>query len=685
MKNLFFFFILFNFQFVFLTAQQPKIANVQWANRVIAVSSEYSNPDKPFTDQFRASQITGKPNKLPAFGDSPCAWSPSKQNNINGEFIKVGFATPMKIEQIAIAENYNPGAITHIYVYDANDQETLLFKNVNVAPLGVKGRMNRIFQKVDFDVFAIKLVLATSKISGYNQIDAIGISDSSDPIEAPIMMTDKEKELFEFKSKPQNLGPNINSVYQEIAPMITPDGNTIYFTRGKHPKNTDNADKQDVWFAKINKDGSFEASENIGPPINNKYHNSSFSITPDGNTMLINNVYNEDGSLEKGLSMTRKNSNNEWEKSKTVTIEDFYNTNDYAEYCLSQDGKILLMTIQRKDSYGGKDIYFSRLKDDNTWSVPENVGKNVNTAASETSPFLASDNKSLYYSTGGFSGYGANDIYVSRRLDDTWKNWSEPQNLGPEINTPDWDAYFTISAKGDYAYYTSYHNSIGDSDIFRVKLSEKNRPEPVALIKGRVFNKKTGQPIAANIIYDFLPEGKNAGKANSAPKTGDYKVVLPLKKKYDLLAEAKGFLSIDEIIDLSDSTNYTEINKDLYLVPIEKDAMVRLNNIFFAPNLATLLPESAPELGRLIKTMQDNPTMAIRLEGHTEIFGAKRKQMKLSENRVKAVRKYLVEKGSIEEAKIKIIAYGGKYPISQGKTDEDRAKNRRVEVRILKE
>ncbi|TAG92779.1 MAG: OmpA family protein [Bacteroidetes bacterium] len=474
-------------------------------------------------------------------------------------------------------------------------------------------------------------------------------------------------------------------MYQEIAPMVTPDGNTIYFTRGKHPKNTDNPDKQDVWFAKINKDGTFEEAENIGAPINNKYHNSSFSITPDGNTMLINNVYNEDGSLEKGLSITKKNNKNEWEKSKTVIIDDFYNVNDYAEYCLSQDGKILLMTVQRKDSFGGKDIYFSRLKEDNTWSVPENLGKVVNTAASETSPFLASDNKSLYYSTGGFSGYGSNDIYVTRRLDDTWKSWSEPQNLGPEINTTNWEAYFSISAKGDYAYYASYHNAIGDCDIFRVKLSEKNRPEPVALIKGKVYNKKTGKPIAANIIYDFMPDGKNAGKATSTPNTGEYKVVLPLKKKYDLLAEAKGYLSIDEIVDLSDSTNYIEMNKDLYLVPIEKDALVRLNNIFFAATLFNLLPESGPELNRLIKTMQDNPTMKIRLEGHTENFGGAREQMKLSKNRVEAVKRYLIEKGGFKEDRIKIKAFGGKYPVSNGKTDEDRAKNRRVEVRILQE
>jgi outer membrane protein OmpA-like peptidoglycan-associated protein len=661
---------------------------VQWASSVLEFSSEYKgDTNKPKTDQYRSIQVLGKPNKLPAFGDSPCAWSPEKKNNVDGEFIKVGFATPMKIEQIAIAESANPGAVTHVYVYDTAGVETLVYRNLNVAPLNVKGRMNRIMHKTDFEVAAVKIVMATSKIDGFNQIDAIGISNSTEPIEATIALAEKDKQDFEIKSKPENLGPNINSVYQEIAPMITPDGSYIYFTRSRHPKNTGSPDKQDVWFAKINKDGSFENAQNIGAPINTPQHNSSFSITPDGNTMLLNNIYNEDGmSMERGLSITKKNQNGEWAKPEKVIIDGYYNKNQYSEFCLSQDGKILLMTVQRNDSYGGKDIYFSRLKEDNTWTTPENLGKTVNTAASETSPFLASDNKTLYYSTSGFSGYGSNDIYVTRRLDDTWKNWSEPQNLGPEINTPEWDAYFSISAKADYAYYTSYHNSVGDSDIFRVKLSEKNKPEPVALIKGKVFNKKTGQPISGNIIYDFLPEGINAGKATSTPKTGEYKVVLPLKRKYDLLAEAKGFLSINEIVDLTDSTNYVEITKDLYLVPIEKDATVELNNIFFSAGQYQLLPESGPELNRLIKVMQENPTMKIRLEGHTENFGKRRKdRYKLAENRVKVVGRYLMDKGKIDKDRISYKSWGGDRPKTNGLSDEERAKNRRVEVRILNE
>ncbi|GAB4400085.1 MAG: hypothetical protein OHK0053_21240 [Microscillaceae bacterium] len=660
-----------------LAQTSPK---VQWASKVLGVSSEFINLDKPQSNQYRGNQVIGKPNKLPAVGQSQCAWSPKSPDNPMGEWIKVGFDEPMAIEQVVVAENYNPGAITQILVYDLDDKEHLVYKNFNVGPLSIEGRMFPIFVKTDFMVQAVKVILSTSKVPGYNQIDAIGISDSKIPVEATInLATD-----LDLKSKPENLGSSINSSHQEIAPMVTPDGKMIFFTRSNHPQNVGGPDKQDVWYAEIKPDGTFSEARNIGEPINTPHHNSSFSISPDGNSMLLNNYYNPDGSLEQGLSVTKRLSQNRWATPQKVIIQNYYNRDKYSEFCLSQDGKILLMTVQRNDTYGGKDIYFSRLQGDGSWSTPENLGPVVNTAASETSPFLASDGKTLYYSTSGLSGYGSNDIFVTRRLDDSWKRWSEPQNLGPTINTPQWEAYFSISAKADFAYYTSYANSVGESDIFRVRLSEENKPDPVVLILGNVYNAKTREPISASIIYELLPGGENAGNASSNPQTGEYKIVLPLDKIYAILAEAPGYIPEEENIDLTGKTTYEEIRKDLYLVPIEEGARVRLRNIFFERTKFNLLPESFPELNRLIKTLKDNPNMVIRLEGHTEVFGKPKDQMELGYNRVKAVKAYLINQGSIDPDRIKLKSYGGTRPLSRELTEEARALNRRVEINILK-
>jgi outer membrane protein OmpA-like peptidoglycan-associated protein len=662
----------------FLIAQD--YPEVQWASKVLGVSSELSEVERAQSSQYKAEQVLGKPNKLPDWGQSYCAWSPSKPNNPDGEWIKVGFEKPMKINQIVIAENHNPGAISKVAIYDVIDKEYVIFNNPNVGPITAKARMFSIMHSTDFEVRAVKIFLSSSKVLGYNQIDAIGISESKQQIIAKINVV-KEPEI-KTKSKPENLGFVINSEFQEIAPTVSPDGKTLYFTRSKHPSNM--SEKQDVWYAEIDEKGNFKQPQNIGKPINNNFHNSSFSISPDGNKMLLNNIYkieNGELNLERGLSVTTRQADGNWSFPVEVRIDDFMNKSEFSEYCLSQDGKILLMTVQRADSKGGKDIYFARSKGDGTWSQPISLGDKVNTAANETSPFLASDGKTLYFSTSGFSGYGSNDIYVSRRLDETWTNWSEPQNLGPEINTPEWDAYFSITAKADYAYFTSYDNSMGDSDIFRVKVKD-NKPDPVALIKGNVYNKKTGKPIEAKIVYEILPSGDNAGNAISNGQTGAYKVVLPLKKNYGLLAEAKGFISVDANIDLSDSTEYVEITQDLYLVPIEEGMELGLNNIFFPRSQWNLLPESFPELNRIAKAMQDNPSMKIQLEGHTEVFGKPRDQYELALNRVKSVKSYLVRQG-IDENRIKTSSKGGREPVTRETSEEARAKNRRVVMKIL--
>ena len=674
------------FLIIVITHLNTKAQKVQWASEVLGVSSERKeiNGDtkSPEPHQFRAEQALGIPNKLPAFGESRCAWSPSRQSNPIPEWIKVGFATPMQIRQIAIAENYNPGAITHIYVYDEADREHLLYRNENVSALGVRGRIYHFYvKKTAFKVKSVKVVLSTAQVRGFNQIDAIAISDSNDPVKARINLAKK----LDVKSKPLNLGNNVNSSFDEISPVVAPDGSAIYFTRAKHPQNIGKEHKQDVWYAKMRPDYNFGPAKNLGPPINTEHHNSSFSISPDGNTMLLNNIYRPDGKLEKGLSITRRGRDGNWSKPQAVKIDNYRNLNKYSEFCLSPNGKVLLMTIQQKDTRGGKDIYVSFLNSDGkTWSEPKNLGKKVNTAESETSPFLAADGVTLYYSTSGFSGFGSNDIYVTRRLDNSWTNWSTPKNLGPEINTDKWDAYFSIPAKADFAYYITYHKSIaGSGDIFRVSLSDSNKPKPVALVKGRVFNAKTKQPISAEIDYEILATGKNVGKGNSNPKTGEYKVVLPLEQEYALLAEAKGFLSVDTVINLKGINKYTEIVTDLYLVPIEEGAKVRLNNIFFARNSDRLLPESYPELNRLSKAMEENPTMKIRLEGHTEIFGNKKALMDLSKRRVRSVQKYLSLKGGINTKRIKLKGYGARRPLSTKKDQKSRALNRRVEVRIL--
>jgi OOP family OmpA-OmpF porin len=177
------------------------------------------------------------------------------------------------------------------------------------------------------------------------------------------------------------------------------------------------------------------------------------------------------------------------------------------------------------------------------------MGKVINTVGEETAPFLASDDKTLYFSSNGFSGYGGSDVYMSKRLDDTWTNWSSPENLGPDINTKLDDLFFNIPSTSEFAYY-SRGITADNSDIFRVKMPMFMSPDPIVIVKGKLIDAKTGKPIGAKIIYERLSDGKEVGVTYSNPETGEYEIHLPGGQQYGFRAEAKDHLSESQNLDL---------------------------------------------------------------------------------------------------------------------------------------
>lgn len=480
----------------------------------------------------------------------------------------------------------------------------------------------------------------------------------------------------------ENLGKSINSKYDEVTPVISPDGKTIFLCRKEHPDNAGEVLKDDIWYARLKPDNTWSELKNIGKPLNNSGHNSVISVSPDGNTMLIMNTYNEDGSSKgPGISLAQR-SKHGWIVPKTLVIEDYYNNNKYSNFCLSADRNILLMAIEREDSNGDQDIYVS-FKDGDKYSEPKNLGDQINTYTADISPFLAADNRTLYYSTKGKPGYGSSDIFVTRRMDDSWTNWSEPKNLGPEINTKRWEAYYTIAAAGEYAYLSSVKNSYGKGDIFRIKQPEDARPDPVVLVYGNVLNAKTNEPLEADIIYSELISDAVIGTASSEPDSGFYKIILPYGKVYSFLAAKEGFYSISDNMDVSNITEYQEIERDLYLSPIEVGEVIRLNNVFFDYNRSTLKKKSYSELNRLIKILNEYPNMLIEIAGHTDSDGSETYNQQLSEDRVDSVVAYIVSQNILKN-RLQGKGYGELKPIATNETDEGKALNRRVEFKILK-
>lgn len=489
---------------------------------------------------------------------------------------------------------------------------------------------------------------------------------------------------FAQSPEPINLGNKVNSVFDEIAPVISPDEQTIYFSRRGHPGNLGtNKAHYDIWFAQKDSTGKWKKAENIGPPLNNNIDNFISSISPDGNSIVVNGYYDKGVHVKSGFSVCRRTKDG-WSKAQGLDIRDFdklIRLSKFTNIWLGSDGKTMVLSLGKDPNEENSDLYVSFLGPNNIWSRPRPLGNQLNTKYDESTPFLAADGITLYFSSNRPNGLGNNDIYVTKRLDEDWTEWTKPELLTAPINSEDWDAYYTVPASGKFAYMLSYRSG-PDSDIYKVELKKKFQPDPVVLVYGTVYDAKTKEVIGANITYEYLDDGNEVGRARSNPADGSYKIVLKQGKKYGFQAEVDGYFPISQNLDLDEVGLYREVNKDLYLVPLEKGETILLNNIFFDYAKASLRSTSFADLNRLRDLLKKNTAMKIEIQGHTDALGGDEANLKLSLERAKSCADYLIDQG-ISTSQVSFKGLGETKPIADNATEEGRQKNRRVTFQIL--
>jgi outer membrane protein OmpA-like peptidoglycan-associated protein len=515
----------------------------------------------------------------------------------------------------------------------------------------------------------------------------VGILDQADLSDVRNILSGANynvQQVLTFTAQKENLHDQINSRYAEAKPLVSHDGNTLYFSRLFHPDNTGGkADPQDIYFSKfIN--GQWTAAENIGFPLNDQYANGVCSISPDGNKLLVINGYSADGSVGPGVSISTRTAIG-WGKPMKLDIQDFENYSEFQDFFLSADEEVIIMAVERKEGYGDQDLYTSIKTGPKSYSKPINLGLMINTTKAEFAPFLSPDNTTLYFASDGHGGYGESDIFRTKRLDNTWQSWSKPQNIGPAVNTSSWDAYFSITASGDYAYFVSSTGTKkGQENIYRIPLLQDITPElpnPLIAFQGRTFNAHTHEPISANVILENT-ETTRPYRANSDDLTGNFLFYIPKEKHYEFTVKAPGYITFFEDMSLEPCEADDKIYRNIYLTPIENLQVFTLNDLLFERSRPVLLEDSYPALEKLVGILLENPNLKIELAGHTDAIGSPKAKQLLSYRRVERIKEYLMEFG-IDRKRIEIVGYGGSRPIAPNDSEENRSKNRRVEIKVL--
>ncbi|RYD81073.1 MAG: hypothetical protein EOP55_00295 [Sphingobacteriales bacterium] len=450
---------------------------VQWANKILKYSSDLGGK------QHSVKRLLGKPDAFPQGGPSANAWV--SKDALANAFVEVEFEHEQAVKQIAVFENLNAGCVSRILVGNGDGKyHTVTRKKTNYKDLsyGFKQKTNTdrrfyfnkkrrkietapdvnfnadaeyfILENVERSVKAIKVEFNFALLPGQKQVDAIGISDGEEPIQAkPNLITGSEN----FSDAEQLIHVE-TADYDLSSPFII--GDNFYYTISASSKISE------IHAINIkNPKETIDVTKKLG---SDKTLNYIMGYVPETKTILMGseNRYRT-GNESLGFDFFNE-VNGAYVYKNPLKIIAYNNYGDYADAFITQDAKHIVFGIESDLTQGGFDLYFTQPKDDGNYSYLQNMGKGLNSAADETNPFILSDNKTIIFASNGYSGYGDFDLYVSIRLDESWKNWSEPKNLGPKVNGQSFETNPFYDENTETLYFVSLRGGI--STIQKVKI-----------------------------------------------------------------------------------------------------------------------------------------------------------------------------------------------------------------------
>jgi len=509
-----------------------------------------------------------------------------------------------------------------------------------------------------------------------------------------------------------NLGQRVNSRYDDYNPVLHPNNDLLYFTSRRE------IDKKDKRIEADNK--YFEnvfVSEQAGDlwkkpkvvenKLDSKNNESVITISKDGSLIYLYNGQENGGDI---LVSELKKGN--WKSPKSISGKLLSKKGKETTIAFSPDERELFIVSNQYGTVGGMDIFYSKLNEKGKWTEPANMGAAINTEYNEEGVFWHPTEDKVYFSSQGHNSMGGYDVFVMERNEEG--QWSIPVNLGYPINTPNDDIFFKMDENNKQAYYSSVRdNGFGGKDLYKViflgeekemKLSTEDiylawnfksiddlfyhipkevKVDTALYMVGKVTDSKSGEAVRMAKIEVIDLEQSQVVATGLADTSGIYKIKIPKKKDYGVEVTAKDYLFFVEMAYLSQKQVVdSKVTANFQLNKIDVGSTMVLDNIFFETNKATIKEESAAELARLAALLVENPTIRMEISGHTDNVGSYRSNQKLSEARAKSVVDYMVSQG-VTADRLEYKGYAFNQPIADNNTAEGRAKNRRVEFKVI--
>ncbi len=481
---------------------------------------------------------------------------------------------------------------------------------------------------------------------------------------------------------PVNMGENINSQFEEYIPYLTADNQTLMYvsrrngnTGGYIPQINDY--DEDFYFS-VNEGDSWSPAKNLGPPINTELNEGAAAMTQDGKTVYFTACNRPDGFGDCDLYVSTWNGKG-WSEPKNLgprVNTEFKET----QPSLAHDGKTLYFGSNRHGSVGLGDIWYCEMGPDG-WKEAKNMGPAINTEGHEDGPFIHADGQSLYFSSNFHPGFGGADLYVSYKKENG--TWGEPINLGYPLNTAGYETNIFITTRGDKGFISAERDGgLGKNDIYEIDIPQAVRPEKSTFFRGLVRDSITRAPVYARLRILDLATGDTIRNVFSGRSDGRFLISLPGGRDYAVMVEASKYLFSSRHFSLKDLGDDTFYDLTIDLSPIRRNIEVVLQNIFFETGAYELKTESNVELEFLRDFIKNNPGLKLEIQGHTDDVGSDADNLALSQKRAEAVRQWL-ENNGVPRSQLEAKGYGESQPLVPNTSEENRAKNRRTQFKVL--